>query len=50
MYPPQADSIVRNPDGSLTATSAGHVIIYGPDGSITVWERSGKIVFSKPGS
>jgi hypothetical protein len=50
MYPPQADSMVTNTDGTITATSRGHITIYGSNGSITVVDRStGKIVFQKSG-
>jgi hypothetical protein len=50
MYPPQADNIVRGADGSITATSRGHVTVYGANGSITVTDRgTGAVVFQKPG-
>jgi RHS repeat-associated protein len=50
MYPAQPDRIVKGADGSLTATSRGHVTTYGPDGSITVTDRAtGEIVFQKLG-
>jgi hypothetical protein len=50
MYAPKAESIVRNADGSITATSFKHVTRYGIDGSITVTEKgTGAIVFQKAG-
>jgi len=50
MYPPQADSMVTAPDGSITAGSAKHVTVYGADGSITVTPKgSSTPVFTKPG-
>ena len=50
MYPVQPDRIVTGANGSMTATSRGHVTTYGPNGSITVTERAtGTVVFHKPG-
>lgn len=50
MYPAQADRMVTEADGSITATSRGHVTTYGPNGSITVTDRAtGAVVYSKPG-
>jgi RHS repeat-associated protein len=51
MYPPQADNIVKGADGSITATSRGHVTVYSPNGGVTVKDRvTGATVFHKPGS
>ena len=50
MYPVQADRMVTGADGSITATSRGHVTTYGPNGSITVTDRAtGAVVCHKPG-
>jgi hypothetical protein len=50
MYPPLEDSITRNPDGSISATTAGHRIEIGNDGSITIRNiRTGQIDFQQPG-
>ncbi len=50
MYPVQGDRIVTGADGTITATSRGHVTTYSPNGSITVTDRStGAVVFQKPG-
>jgi RHS repeat-associated protein len=50
MYPALPDRMSFEPDGSIVATSRGHITTYGPDGSITVIDRlSGATVFSKPG-
>src|ERR1043165_1661636 len=50
MYAPQADSIVRAADGTITATARSHTIVYGSNGSITVIDRAtGTVVFSKVG-
>jgi hypothetical protein len=50
MYPPQADNIIRNPDGSISARTAGHRIEIGADGSITIRNiKTGEIDFHQPG-
>jgi len=50
MYPAQTDRIITGADGTLTATSRGHVTTYGPNGSIKVIDRkTGSVVFQKPG-
>ena len=50
MYPVQPDRIFTGADGTMTATSRGHVTSYGPNGSITVTDRAtGAVVFHKPG-
>lgn len=50
MYPVQADRMVTDADGTITATSRAHVTTYGPNGSITVTDRAtGAVVFQKPG-
>jgi RHS repeat-associated protein len=50
MYPAQPDNIVVGDDGSITATSRGHITTYGSDGSITVTDRAtGNVVYYKPG-
>ncbi len=49
MYPAEEDNIVRSADGTITATSKGHVTTYGADGSITVRDNSGNVVFHKAG-
>ena len=36
MYPPQADHTVRNPDGSIVATTRGHVIEISAGGKVTM--------------
>lgn len=49
MYPVQADRLVTAEDGTITATSRGHVTTYGPNGSITVTDRAtGAVVYHKP--
>lgn len=49
MYPPLADNIVRNADGSITARTRGHTINCGADGSITITNRkTGNVDFHKP--
>ena len=49
MYPPLADNIVRNTDGSITARTRGHTIRCGGDGSITITNRkTGNVDFHKP--
>ena len=49
MYPPLADNIVRNADGSLSARTRGHNIRCGADGSITITNRkTGNVDFHKP--
>lgn len=49
MYPPLADNIVRNADGSITARTRGHTIQCGADGSITITNRkTGNVDFHKP--
>jgi hypothetical protein len=51
MYPPQADNIVRNTDGSISARTAGHRIEIGADGSITIRNiKTGEIDFHQPGA
>jgi RHS repeat-associated protein len=51
MYPPQADNIVRNADGSISARTAGHRIQIGADGSITIRNiETGGIDFHQPGA
>jgi len=48
MYPALEDNIRRSADGTITATSRGHVFTYGPNGSITVTEKgTGNVVFRK---
>jgi hypothetical protein len=50
MYPPLEDSIIRNPDGSILATTKRHDIEIGNDGSITIRNiRTGQIDFQQPG-
>ena len=49
MYPPLADNIVRNADGSISARTRGHTIQCGADGSITITNRkTGNVDFHKP--
>lgn len=36
MYPPQADRIIRQRDGSITARTRGHEISIGSNGSIAI--------------
>lgn len=49
MYPPLADNIVRNADGSISARTRGHTINCGADGSITITNRkTGNVDFHKP--
>jgi hypothetical protein len=50
MYPPQDDSVARNPDGSLVAQTKGHTIDIGKDGTITIRKRStGQVEFHQAG-
>ena len=50
MYPPLDDSIIRNTDGSISATTKRHDIEIGNDGSITIRNRqTGQIDFQQPG-
>lgn len=49
MYTVQPDNVVRNADGSLTATTRGNVIDAGADGSIQVRTKTGDVVHT-PGS
>ena len=50
MYPPQADYIFPQPDGSIRARTRKHRIICGTDGSITIIHvRTQKVEVSKPG-
>src|SRR5665213_1198821 len=39
MYPPQADSIVRRADGSITANTRKQAVLIGADGSIKITTR-----------
>lgn len=49
MYPVQPDRMATAADGTITATSRGHITTYGSDGSITVTERTtGAVVYHKP--
>lgn len=51
MYPPQADHITRNPNGSISASTAGHRIEIGADGSITIKNiETGQIDFHQRGA
>jgi hypothetical protein len=51
MYPPLEDSIIRNPNGSITANTRGHTIEIGRDGSITMTNRqTGQVDFHQPGA
>ena len=38
MYPPRDDHIVRNPDGSITAHTRGHLVQIAADGSLQITE------------
>jgi hypothetical protein len=50
MYPPQDDSVTRNPDGSLVAQTQGHTIDIGKDGTITMRKRrTGQVEFHQAG-
>jgi hypothetical protein len=50
LYPPQADRIVRHPDGSLTARTRRHVILVGAGGSIAIVSATtGVVEFTKSG-
>ena len=50
MYPPQADYIFPQPDGSIVARTRSHRIICGTDGSITIVHvKTKKVEVSKPG-
>jgi hypothetical protein len=50
MYPPLDDFVIRNPDGSISATTRGHQIEIGKDGSIVIKNRkTGDIEFQQPG-
>ncbi|HBI42958.1 MAG TPA: hypothetical protein DDY78_08885 [Planctomycetales bacterium] len=50
LYPPLEDSIIRNPDGSISATTKGHNIEISSGGSITIRDRqTGQIDFHQPG-
>jgi hypothetical protein len=47
MYPPRADFIEREADGTITATTKGNIIEISPDGSMTILTRSGgEVVYS----
>ncbi len=49
MYPPQADRIIRNRDGTITTRTRGHDIFIGSNGSITIRNRqTGQIEFQQP--
>ena len=51
MYPPRDDFVTRNPDGSISARTAGHNIEIGKDGSIKIISRKTKgIEFEQPGA
>ncbi len=51
MYPPAEDRVTRHPDGSITATTKGHLIELGSDGSMTMRKRNGgAVVFGKSGA
>jgi lipoprotein-anchoring transpeptidase ErfK/SrfK len=54
MYAPQEDNIDRNPTGhppgTIVATTAGNVLIFGPNGSIEVRDKDGKPIWTKPGA
>ncbi len=50
LYPPQADRIVRQPDGTLVARTRQHVIRVGADGSIAIVSATkGVVEFTKSG-
>jgi Pre-toxin TG len=50
MYPPLDDFTTRNPDGSITADTRGHVIDIDPTGGITIRSRAtGNVEFQKSG-
>jgi len=51
MYPPRDDFVTRNPDGSISARTAGHNIELGNDGSIKITNRkTGAVEFEQPGA
>ena len=51
MYPPLSDFTMRNPDGSITAKTRGHIIQAGADGSISIRsKRTGAVDFAKRGA
>jgi hypothetical protein len=50
MYPPQADYVFPQPDGSILARTRKHRIVCGTDGSITIIHvKTKKVEIAKPG-
>ena len=51
MYPPRADYISRQGDGTLVAVTKGNVIYAKPDGELIITSRrNGETVFQRPGA
>jgi hypothetical protein len=44
MYPPLADNIIRNADGTIIAWTRGHIIEIGADGSLVIRNKRTKAV------
>jgi len=54
MYPPFADNIIRNADGTIDAVTKGNIIKIAADGTIRIFERLanggiGKLILEKLG-
>ncbi|MFJ7422757.1 hypothetical protein ACIQXD_29760 [Streptomyces uncialis] len=48
MYPPRADYITRQADGSLTALTKGHRIEITPEGVLTIYSRrNGEVIYQR---
>lgn len=51
MYPPRADYISREADGTLVALTKGHRIVAAPDGTLTIANRrDGREVYKRQGA
>ncbi|MFJ6215079.1 hypothetical protein ACIQGZ_17345 [Streptomyces sp. NPDC092296] len=51
MYPPRADFIHREEDGTLVALTRGNTIYAEPDGSLRITDRhTGETVYQRPGA
>jgi len=50
MYPPLADFVSQNADGSISAMTRGHIITIGADGAVEIRnKKSGSVEFARGG-